>query len=141
MFAAIIGVLMSLPSGTGSNELPRFYGFFMVLFTTAGIGNGSVFRMVPTVFQTLHKRLAASKDQTAQDAALKDGEVEASVALGFTSAIAALGMFFIPAVIAISIDATGTPILALSILTTFYATCIFATWWWYWREEAEVRCD
>jgi NNP family nitrate/nitrite transporter-like MFS transporter len=141
MFVAIIGVFMSLPSGTGGNQFSWFYGFFMLLFITAGIGNGSVFRIVPTVFLTLHQRWAAGKGQTEQDAALKKGEVEASVALGFTSAIAALGMFFIPAVFAISIETTGSPRLGLSILTTYYATCVFATWWWYWREGAEVRCD
>lgn len=141
MFVTIIGVLMSLPSGTGGNELPSFYAFFILLFITTGIGNGSVLQIVPTVFLTLHQRWAAGKGQAAQDAAVNKGEIEASVALGFTSAIAALGMFFIPALVAISIDTTGTPRLALGIFTIFVATCMFATWWWYRRGGVEIRCD
>ena len=86
-------------------------------------------------------RRAAGKGQAAQDAAVTKGDIEASVALVFTSAIAALGMFFIPVQIAISIDTTGTPQLALGSFAVFYATCVFATWWWHRRGGAEVRSD
>jgi NNP family nitrate/nitrite transporter-like MFS transporter len=141
MVVAAFGVLTFLPSGSGGNELPWFFAAFMLLFITTGIGNGSVFRVVPTVFLTLHKRRAAGKDQAAQDAATSAGEIEASVALGFTAAIAALGLFFIPALVAISMDATGTPRFALTVFVMFYVTCLFATWWWYRREGAEARCD
>ncbi len=141
MLAALVGVLVFLPTGPGGNELPWFYGAFLLLFITAGIGNGSVFRVVPTVFLTLHRRWAEGKDQAARDAAIRDGEVEAAVALGFTSAMAALGLFFIPALVAVSIAATGTPRFALGIFIAFNVTCLFVTWWWYRRDGAEVRCD
>jgi NNP family nitrate/nitrite transporter-like MFS transporter len=141
MLAASVGVLVYLPSGSDGNEVNWFYGFFLLLFIAAGIGNGSVFRVVPTVFLTLHRRWAEGKDQAAQDAAMREGEVEAAVALGFTAAMAALGLFFIPAVVGVSIEATGSPRLALYIFITFYVTCLFVTWWWYRRDGAEVRCD
>ncbi len=141
MAAAAIGALMFLPSGSGGNELPWFFAAFMLVFITTGIGNGSVFRVVPTVFLALHERRAEGKDRATRDAAISEGEVEASVALGFTAAIAALGLFFIPALVAVSIETTGTPRLALIIFIAFYVTCLFVTWWWYRREGAEVRCD
>jgi NNP family nitrate/nitrite transporter-like MFS transporter len=141
MVAAVIGALIFLPSGPGGNELPWFFAAFMVIFITAGIGNGSVFRVVPTVFLGLHQRRVEGKDRAAQDAATSRGEIEASVALGFTAAIAALGLFFIPAVVAISIETTGTLRVALTFFAVFYATCLFITWWWYRREGAEARCD
>ena len=141
MVVAAFGVLMFLPSGSGGNELPWFFAAFMLLFITTGIGNGSVFHVVPTVFLGLHKRWAEGKNQAAQDAATAAGEIEASVALGFTAAIAALGLFFIPALVAVSIDATDSPQVALTVVVIFYATCLFVTWWWYRREGAEARCD
>jgi len=141
MVAAAIGALMFLPSGSGGTELPWFFAAFMLVFITTGIGNGSVFRVVPTVFLTLHKRWAEGKDQDGQDAAISEGEIEASVALGFTGAIAALGLFCIPALVAVSMDATGSPRVALTVFIVFYVTCLFATWWWYRRKGAEVRCD
>ncbi|MCP4249360.1 MAG: hypothetical protein GY778_20140 [bacterium] len=141
MLVAAFGVLMFLPSGSGGNELPWFFAAFMLLFITTGIGNGSVFRLVPTVFLGMHKRWAEGKDQATQDAATAAGEIEVSVALGFTAAIAALGLFFIPAFVAVSIDTTGSLQVALTVFVIFYVTCLFATWWWYRRTGAEARCD
>jgi NNP family nitrate/nitrite transporter-like MFS transporter len=141
MLVAVVGALAFLPAGPDGNELPWFYGAFLLLFITAGIGNGSVFRMVSTVFLGLNKRWAEGKDQAAQDAATSAGEIEASVALGFTAAMAALGLFFIPALVAVSMDTTGSPRVALTIFSAFYATCLFVTWWWYRRKGAEARCD
>ena len=92
-------------------------------------------------FGILHERLAEGKDKAAMDAAKAAGAVEASVALGFTSAIAALGLFFIPAFVATSIQTTGSAHLAISVFSVFYLSCVLATWWWYKRKDAEVRCD
>ncbi len=141
MMVAVIGASIFLPSGSSGNELPWFFAAFMLIFITTGIGNGSVFRVVPTVFLGLHRREAEGKDRAARDAANSAGEIEASVALGFTAAIAALGLFFIPAVVAISIETTGTLRFALRFFIVFYGTCLFITWWWYRREGAEARCD
>jgi NNP family nitrate/nitrite transporter-like MFS transporter len=141
MLLAVIGALMFLPSGPAGNELPWFFAAFMLIFITAGIGNGSVFRLVPTVFLTLHQRRAEGKGKPAREAEISAGEIEASVALGFTAAIAALGLFLIPAMVALSIGATGTPRFALMFFIIFYASCLFVTWWWYRRDGAEVKCD
>ncbi len=141
MFLAGIWVLSTLPSETGGNDVSGFFMAFMLLFITAGIGNGSVFYIVPAVFRKLHAQPAEGKDQAAQEAAINAGDVDASVALGFTSAIAALGLFFIPAFVATSIQTTGSAHLALGVFSAFYASCMLACWWWYWRKGAEARCD
>jgi len=141
MFLAGIWGLMSLPSQSGATDVTGFFAAFMLLFLTAGIGNGSVFHVLPSVFRKLHERTARGQDQSAQEAAITAGNIEASVALGFTSAIAALGLFFIPAFVATSIQTTGSAHLAISVFSVFYLSCVLATWWWYKRKEAEVRCD
>jgi NNP family nitrate/nitrite transporter-like MFS transporter len=141
MLAAAIAVLLTLPSGSGSDDATGFVVAFMLLFLTAGVGNGSVFRVVPTVFRRLHEGWAAGQPEAARDASISAGEIEASVALGFTASVAALGLFFIPALVAVSIESTGTPRLALVVFIAFYVTCLFVTWWWYRRRGAEIRCD
>ncbi|MHA1597563.1 MAG: nitrate/nitrite transporter [Alphaproteobacteria bacterium] len=141
MFAATIAALMYLPSESGGNEATWFFAAFLLIFVTTGIGNGSVFRMVPSVFMMLHRRRAEGENQAVQDAEISAGEIEASVALGFTASVAALGLFFIPAFVAISVAATGTPRVALTIFGAFYVTCMLITWWWYGREGAEAKCD
>ncbi|MHA1524851.1 MAG: nitrate/nitrite transporter [Alphaproteobacteria bacterium] len=141
MATASIAAYLLLPSAPSHTDIAWFYGAFMVVFVSAGIGNGSVFRLVPSVFMTLHKRWARGKDAAAQKAAFARGEIEASVALGFTAAFAALGLFLIPAFNAISIAITGTVGPALIVFTGFCLSCLWVTWWWYRRGGAEVRCD
>jgi NNP family nitrate/nitrite transporter-like MFS transporter len=141
MVVAAIGAYFFLPSGAGSGDITWFYAAFMLVFITAGIGNGSVFHLVPTVFLGLHKRRAEGKDKVAREAEISQGEIEASVALGFTAGFAALGLFFIPAFNAVSIAVTGTAGAALIAFIGFCLTCLFATWWWYRRTGADVRCD
>ncbi|MGB5290371.1 MAG: MFS transporter [Lysobacterales bacterium] len=140
MFLAGVWVLMNLPSATGSPDVTMFFMAFMLLFITAGIGNGSVFHIVPSVFRKLHERSAQGHGQAAMEAAKVSGAIEASVALGFTSAIAALGLFFIPAFVATAIQTTGSAHLAISVFSVFYLSCVLATWWWYQRKDAEVWC-
>jgi NNP family nitrate/nitrite transporter-like MFS transporter len=140
MLAAAVLALIALPSGPDSGQFPLFFAAFMVLFITAGIGNGSVFRIVPTVFMTIHERLAAGKDQAAQEQAVHDGEIETSVALGFTAAVAALGLFLIPAIVAISIGVTGLPRTAMIVFGIFYASCLLITWRCYFCKKADICC-
>jgi NNP family nitrate/nitrite transporter-like MFS transporter len=56
--------------------------------------------------------------------------------LGWTSAVAAYGAFYIPKVIGEQIKAT-TPENALIGFAVFYAVCIGINWWFYLRKGAE----
>ena len=87
MVAAAVLALVFLSLGEGG--LPWFYAAFLALFAAAGIGNGSVFHVVPNVIRGLHLRGAAGKGDEAEAQAISEGEIEASVALGFTAGIAA----------------------------------------------------
>jgi NNP family nitrate/nitrite transporter-like MFS transporter len=139
MAAAVAGVLWFLPSG-GSGGFLGFFACFMVLFLTTGIGNGSTFRMIPVIFLTERTRAAAGKGKDAQEQAIKDANKEAAAVLGFTSAFAAYGGFFIPKSYGTSISLTGGPEAALYVFIVFYLTCIALTWWYYSRKGAEMPC-
>jgi len=141
MTVAALAVFGFLPSGAAPGDGPAFYAAFLLLFLTTGIGNGSVFRMVPSVFLALHRLLAKEKDEEAMAKATREGEIEASVALGFTAAIAALGLFFIPMAVGVSLDVTGGPHAAWYVFIAFYLSCVFGTWRWYQRKDAEIHCD
>jgi NNP family nitrate/nitrite transporter-like MFS transporter len=141
MFVASLAVFAFLPSEGNAGTPGGFFWAFVLLFLTTGIGNGSVFRIVPTVFLTLHMLWAKGKGEAALASAKREGEIEASVALGFTAAIAALGLFFIPMAVGVSLDATGSPRAAWYVFIVFYLSCALGTWWWYRRKDAEIRCD
>jgi len=84
------------------------------LFAATGIGNGSTFRTISMVFD---------KEQ-------------AGPVLGWTSAVAAYGAFYIPKVLGEQIKLT-TPENALIGFAIFYAVCIGINWWFYLRKGAE----
>jgi len=93
-----------------------FFIFFMILFITTGIGNGSTFRSIPYIF---------SKEQ-------------AGPVLGWTSAIAAYGAFIIPKVFGQQIK-NGTPEYALYGFAAYYAICLILNWYYYTRKNADVK--
>ncbi|KAF0103892.1 MAG: MFS transporter NNP family nitrate/nitrite transporter [Hyphomonadaceae bacterium] len=89
---------------------------FLVLFFAAGIGNGSTFRTIAVVFD---------KEQ-------------AGPTLGWTSAVAAYGAFYIPQVFGEQIKA-GTPEIALYGFAIFYAVCMAINYWFYLKPNAYVQ--
>jgi NNP family nitrate/nitrite transporter-like MFS transporter len=101
-------------SATPEEYFVPFFLLFLVLFAATGIGNGSTFRTISMVF---------NKEQ-------------AGPVLGWTSAVAAYGAFYIPKVIGEQIKAT-TPENALIGFAVFYAVCIGINWWFYLRKGAE----
>jgi len=140
MTLAVAGVLWFLPTGGAGGSFAGFFACFMVLFLTTGIGNGSTFRMIPVIFLTERMRDAAGKGAAAEDQAVKDANKEAAAVLGFTSAFAAYGAFFIPKSYGTSIALTGGPQTALYVFIVFYLTCIAVTWWYYSRRNAPMPC-
>src|SRR5262249_59103474 len=96
----------------GQESFGGFLAMFLILFVTTGIGNGSTFKMVPVIFRV--------------------GRESAAV-LGISSAIGALGGFFIPRILGASIAATGGVAGALLGFLVCYVVCIGVTWGGYLR--------
>ena len=140
MALAVIGVIWFLPTGVGPGNFWGFFAMFMLLFLTTGIGNGSTFRMIPVIFMTERLREVEGKGPDAEKQAVIDANKEGAAVLGFSSAIAAYGAFFIPRSYGTSITLTGSVEGALWGFIVFYLTCIAITWWYYSRRNAEVPC-
>jgi NNP family nitrate/nitrite transporter-like MFS transporter len=131
MGAATIGVMHYV-------EIKSFADFlvmFLILFVTTGIGNGSTFRMIPSIFRAEKLREAKGLGDAARALALKAAGIESAAVLGFTSAIGACGGYLIPRGFGASIAATGGPNLALEVFLTFYVTCVALTWRYYLRNR------
>nr|WP_136250016.1 MFS transporter [Ningiella ruwaisensis] len=101
-------------SATPEEFFIPFFVLFLVLFAATGIGNGSTFRTIAVVFP---------KEQ-------------AGPVLGWTSAVAAYGAFYIPKVIGEQITAT-TPEVALIGFAVFYGICVLINYWFYLRKDGE----
>jgi len=140
MVVGVLGVLYFLPQGGQGGNFYAFLAMFMALFAAAGIGNGSTFRMIPVIFMNERQREASGKGAEAEEQAVRDANKEAAAVLGFSSAMAAYGGFFIPMSYGISISNFGGPAYALYMFIVFYFTCIAMTWWYYSRRNAPMPC-
>ena len=80
-----------------------FLGCFLVLFAATGMGNGSTYRMIPSIFaaRTLAKGYAPGTPEAL------GMQRKAAAALGIISAIGAYGGFLVPQVLNASQLATG----------------------------------
>ena len=120
MIASALGVAYYMAaayrSATPEQYFWQFFVLFIILFAATGLGNGSTFRTIAMVFNA---------EQT--------GPV-----LGWTSAVAAYGAFFIPKVFGEQINAT-TPEYALYGFAIFYTLCLALNWWFYLRPNASVK--
>ncbi len=101
-------------SATPEEYFMPFFMLFLLLFAATGIANGSTFRTIAQVFP---------KEQV--------GPV-----LGWTSAVAAYGAFYIPQVLGEQIKAT-TPEVALIGFAVFYGVCVLINYWFYLRKGGE----
>jgi NNP family nitrate/nitrite transporter-like MFS transporter len=131
MGAATIGVLYFV----GIKDFTGFLVIFLILFVTTGIGNGSTYRMIPSIFREENLRKARGTGEAGRALALKTASIESGAALGFIGAIGACGGYLIPSGFGKSITITGGPQLALEIYLAFYAICLALTWWHYLRRS------
>jgi len=138
MTVAVFGVLHFLPNGTDPGNFWGFLTLFILLFFTTGIGNGSTFRMIPVIFLTGQQRAATAGMDESQ--VRKAAAKESAAVLGFSSAMAAYGAFFIPKSYGTAISFTGSPNAAFYFFIIFYLSCIGITWWFYARKGAEMPC-
>ncbi|KKK36933.1 nitrate/nitrite transporter NarK [Mesobacillus campisalis] len=98
----------------------NFAGFllsFLVLFIAAGMGSASTFQMIPFIFPAK----------------------EAAPVLGFTAAFAAYGSFLIPKLFGWSTGALGSPINAIYFFIAFYLVSLVINWFYYRRNNAEIK--
>jgi MFS transporter, NNP family, nitrate/nitrite transporter len=131
MAAATIGVLYFV----GIKDFAGFIAMFLILFVTTGIGNGSTYRMIPSIFREENLGKFRGQGEAGRALALKAARIESGAALGFIGAIGACGGYLIPSGFGKSIAITGGPQLALVIYLGFYAICLAMTWRFYLRKS------
>jgi MFS transporter, NNP family, nitrate/nitrite transporter len=130
MAAATIGVMYFVEA----KDFTGFLAMFLILFVTTGVGNGSTYRMIPSIFREEKLREAKGSGEADRALAVNAARIESAAALGFIGAVGACGGYLIPRGFGASIAATGGPYLALEIYLAFYMTCLALTWWYYLRK-------
>jgi NNP family nitrate/nitrite transporter-like MFS transporter len=100
---------------------------FVLLFVTSGIGNGSVYKMIPTVFRT--KALAATEERGRDpEAALLWARRISGAVIGIAGAVGAFGGLLLNLAFRSSFRATGSGTPAFWSFVAFYAVCFVVTY-------------
>jgi NNP family nitrate/nitrite transporter-like MFS transporter len=132
IFSALL--FLTLPSNGVGGNFTAFFAVFLMLFLTAGLGSGSTFQMISVNFRKM--TLERVKSSGGSDAtALREAATETAAALGFISAIGAVGGFFIPKAFGTSLALTGSPAGAMKVFLVFYIACVVITWLVYGRHS------
>ena len=140
MVVTVCVLLRFIPSGTDGDTFTGFLASFVVLFALSGLACGSIFRMIPVIFQTERAQAAAGKGAEAEKRATAEAATESAAVLGFAGAIGAYGGFFIPRSFGTSLELTGSVHAALYCFIGFYVSCLLVTWWNYARRRAPMPC-
>jgi NNP family nitrate/nitrite transporter-like MFS transporter len=119
--AAILGMIWFLSAGSFSG----FFAMVLALFFVSGVGNASTFQMVPGI---MRKAVDAAEPDASPAQRQQQAERESAAVIGFTSAIAAYGAFYIPKAYGSSIAMTGSASAALWAFLAFYVSCAAVTW-------------
>lgn len=145
--------------GVTTHDFAMFFGSYMMIFLFAGAGNGSTYRMIPSIFTALaHRR--ASEQGLDVAATVVDFKRQAAAVIGIAGAIGAFGGFLIQiafrqASLGVSelVKAAQTPaekaavaaanadwsIPALWVFLGSYAVLAFTTWFVYMRTEFATK--
>ncbi|MCU1573185.1 MAG: nitrate transporter [Micrococcaceae bacterium] len=107
------------------HSFPLFLGLFLLLFASAGAGNGSTYRMIPVVFAL---RVSGTGTTGQVSAARKS-----AAALGLISAIGAYGGFLVPQLLNLSRTTTGGYAAAFYGFVACYLLMMTVSWFCYLR--------
>ena len=124
-----------------SKSLPLYETAFVALFIFSGVGNGSTYKMIPTIFR--RKALAEVAAGADRVTALLRGRKLSGAVIGIAAAIGAFGGVLINIAFRQSFAAvrSGTP--AVIGFLVFYLVCAALTWAVYLRAEpaGSVRAE
>jgi NNP family nitrate/nitrite transporter-like MFS transporter len=128
VFVAQIGAIFGMIWFLGIGSFAGFFAMVLALFLASGVGNASTFQMVPGIMRREIDRTAPGLPL---DERQRQAERESAAIIGFTSAIAAYGAFYIPKAYGTSIALAGSAVPALWGFLLFYLSCAALTWWVY----------
>jgi NNP family nitrate/nitrite transporter-like MFS transporter len=120
-------------ASTGSVAMTGYVVGFMVLFILAGMGNGSVFKLIPSVFEARSRSLDASEAQRRHWSRAMSGSL-----IGFCAAVGALGGVGINLALRESYLSSGTETSAYWLFLAFYVAAAVLTWMMYVRRPVSA---
>lgn len=114
-----------------------FFGSFLYMFMITGIGNGAIFRMIPSICAAQARERAKREGQDL-DEAVKSAKRQAAAVVGLTGSIGAFGGVLVNVVFKLSLGGGGSITPALVVFLLGYGVCMATTWWFYLRTKFAI---
>lgn len=136
IFAAGLLVAISTYDQTPATRGIAMVGYvvgFVALFVLSGIGNGSVFKMIPSIFEARSRELDVSEAQRRHWSGAMSGAL-----IGFAGAVGALGGVAINLTLRQSYVSTGQETSAFWMFLAFYVLASLLTWLMYVRRPVSA---
>jgi MFS transporter, NNP family, nitrate/nitrite transporter len=145
--------------GVKQHSFPLFFGSYMAIFLFAGMGNGSTYRMIPSIFAALGRKEAEEQGLDPKRTAL-EFKRRAAATIGICGAVGAFGGFLIQLVfrqsslgVSALMKAAKTPaekaaiahahldwsVSALWVFIAGYVVLAGMTWFFYMRKSFAVK--
>jgi MFS transporter, NNP family, nitrate/nitrite transporter len=118
------------------HSLPLFMVGFLSLFVFAGIGNGSTYKMIPSIFRAKARRRAMAGEVEDNDTVDHEARRLSGGLIGLTGAIGALGGVFVNLAFRESFLSTGEGNAAYVAFIALYVACFALTWLVYLRPSS-----
>src|ERR1700722_7454804 len=134
--AGVLAGISTLDDRSGTTPSTAVIGYiigFMVLFVLSGMGNGSVFKLIPSVFEARSRSLDASEAERRQWSRAKSGSL-----IGICSAVGALGGVAINLALRESYLRSGTETSAYWLFLASYVVAAILTWMMYVRRPVSA---
>jgi NNP family nitrate/nitrite transporter-like MFS transporter len=134
--AGVLAGISMLDDRSGTTPSTAVIGYiigFMVLFVLSGMGNGSVFKLIPSVFEARSRSLEVSEAERRQWSRAKSGSL-----IGICSAVGALGGVGINLALRESYLRSGTETSAYWLFLASYVVAAILTWLMYVRRPASI---
>lgn len=120
-----------------AKNFPLYLASFLLLFVLTGIGNGSTYRMIPSIFGAEARRHAAETEQDIT-VALASAKRQAGAAIGVIGAIGAAGGWILQQALRLSNTRYHTMVPAFWAYAAAFLVMGGITWWFYLRSSFAV---
>jgi MFS transporter, NNP family, nitrate/nitrite transporter len=133
----LIGVSTHADKSHGVASAATMIGYvvgFIALFVLSGVGNGSVYKMIPSIFEARSRSLDISEPERQHWSRAMSGAL-----IGFAGAIGALGGVGINLALRHSYLTSGSATSAFWIFVSFYVAAWILTWAMYVRRPVAAR--
>ncbi|WP_330185365.1 MFS transporter [Nocardia sp. NBC_01503] len=128
-----VGIALIMASLSAKN-FPLYLLSFLLLFVLTGIGNGSVYRMIPMIFSAEARRRASELGQDPAAAAIS-AKRQAGAAIGVIGAVGAAGGWVLQQALRLSNIHLGSMAPAFWGYAVAFLVMGGVTWWFYLRSS------